>query len=62
MRLHVLNVHNVKKQTINEQKRAVSAAAGGPYANRTLLKVELRTWASGLAFIFKLRGQLYMFI
>ena len=54
-----------KKQSINEQKRAVSAASGGPYANRTLLKVELRTWAfifEFIAFIFELRGQLYMFI
>ena len=43
MRLGISNVHNVKKQSINEQKCAVSATSGGPYANRTLLTVELRT-------------------
>ena len=30
-----------KKQSLNEQKRALSAASDGLYANRTLLTVEL---------------------
>ena len=53
MRLHVSNVQNVKKnnQFINEQKHAVSAAFGGPYANRTLLTVELRTWTTSLTLV-----------
>ena len=54
MRLGVSNIHNVKKtQSINEQKRAVSAASVGPYANRTLLTVELRTWDASLTFMFE---------
>ena len=40
-----------KKQFINEQKHAVSAAFGGPYANRTLLTVELRTWTASLTLV-----------
>ena len=41
------------KQSINEQKHAVSAASGGPYANRTLPTVELWTWAASRTFIFE---------
>ena len=36
-----------KNQSINKQKRAVSAASRGLYANRTLL-TELSTWAASL--------------
>ena len=41
-----------KRQSVNEEKRAISAVSGGPYANRTLLTVGLRTWAASLTFIF----------
>ena len=41
-----------KNQSINEQKRAVAAASGGLYANRTLL-TEMSTWAASVTFIFK---------
>ena len=41
-----------KNQSINEQKRAVAAASGGLYANRTLL-TEMSTWAASVTFIFE---------
>ena len=41
-----------KNQSINEQKRVVSAASGGLHASRTLL-TELSTWAASLTFIFE---------
>ena len=41
-----------KNQSINEQKRAVAAASGGLYANRTLC-IEMSTWAGNVTFIFE---------
>ena len=41
-----------RNQSINEQKRAVAAASGGRYANRTL-HTEMSTWAASVTFIFK---------
>ena len=41
-----------KNQSINEQERAVAAASGGLYANRTLL-TEMSTWAASFTLIFK---------
>ena len=50
-----------KNQSINQQKRTVSAASGGKYVNRILL-TKLSTWAASLPFLFCVRGQLNMFI
>ena len=54
MRLGISNAHDFKKRQsiIKKQKRAVSAASGGPYANRTLL-TKLSHWDAGLIFVFK---------
>ena len=52
MRMGISNVHNVKKhQSINEQ--VVSTAFGEPYANKTLLTLESRTWDESLTLIFE---------
>ena len=62
MRLGISNIDNVKKQSIDEQKRAVPADYGGPYTNRTLLIAELRAWAAKPYISFWVRGQLDVFI
>ena len=41
-----------KNQSINEQKRAVAAASGGLYVNKTL-RTEMSTWAASVTFILE---------